>query len=351
MASDNVNAALVQAYLQALSQNNTTQSNRDPVKNVIFDEPISIDHLGLFDFLDANGYASDTINTVNIQNAATLYAIMVIGDQMGVFQVADAVMKYATLGRIDIESTSTATRLYGFMKLRSQRTTAQERAMFYRQVFDLGDSEGVNEMATNTSFWPLMESLFHHVIEFIRKYEVADEPQNISQSPVRQIIRDLQHNLSRAASGMIKVYIPEMYAHLEDAIQIISAPEIRDQIGQGVARDVWNVVEQVSMEEFGHYPNTSALRTVAAAARSVLLDLARYSDASFDNSDFQQFIDNVEAFIVAQSQVDADGYKRPENGYMNYGGMYRRDNIPHNHYNNNRNGHQDHQLVEDDWDF
>lgn len=315
MAAPHANAVLLQAYLDAISQGGPARVTRDPVKTVIFDEPIRIDHQNLFPFLDDSGYASDTINTVNIQNAATLYGIMVVGDEMGAFAVADTIMTYATIGRIDVASTSTATRLYGYMKLRDQRTTPEERALFYRQVFGMGGQENhLENSVANTDFWPMMETLFHYVIEHIRKVETAEDPGNISQAPVRQIIRDLQHNLSMAASGMCKIFIPEMYAHLEDAVQIISAPEIRDQLGQGVARDLWNVIEQVSMEAFGYRPNTSALRTVASAARNVILDLARYTDATFDDADFDQFISNVEAFIIAQSQVQ--GYS-PEGGFMN----------------------------------
>lgn len=354
MASNTGNSALVQAYIQALSQSNGSAIVRDPVKNVYYDEPNSIDHETIFDFLSGGGFATDTINTVNIQNAATLYAIMIVGDEMGVFRVTDAVLKYVTFGHVDVESTSTATRLYNYMKLRDQRTTIEERAMFYKQVFNMGEGEAMDRMATNRSFWPLMESLFHHVIEYIRKYEIADEPSNISQSAVRQVIRDLQHNLSRAASGMVKLYIPEMYAHLEDAIQILSAPEIKDQLGQGVARDLWNVVEHVSMEEFGYYPNTSALRTVAAAARSVILDIARYSDGSFDNADFQAFIQNVEAFVIAQSQIEGQGsqpgydYGNPKsrlNGMdYNNNGYYANGAMP-------ENGYAQPEPMQEDWDF
>jgi hypothetical protein len=355
MASNTATSALVQAYIHALSQSGSAQVVRDPVKNVYYNETNSFDHDNIFNFLDGSGFAADTINTVNIQNAATLYAIMIIGDEMGVFRVADVSLKYVTLGHVDVESTSTATRLYNYMKLRDQRTTAEERAMFYKQVFNMGQGQTMDRMATNQSFWPLMESLFHGVIEYIRKYEIAEEPSNISQSPVRQIIRDLQHNLSRAASGMVKLYIPEMYAHLEDAIQIISAPEIRDQIGQGVARDLWNVVEVVSMEEFGYYPNTSALRTVAAAARSTLLDIARYSDGSFDNTDFQNFIENVEALIIAQSQVEGEGSQPGyDYGYPNQNGMnghgYRSGYRGDDGYRNG-GSYAEPELMEEDWNF
>ena len=352
MASNHANAALVQAYLQSLSQSNSTQVTRDPVKNVFYDKNISFDHENIFGFLDGTGFAEDTINTVNIQNAATLYAIMVIGDEMSVFRVADAILKYVTLGQIDVESTGTATRLYNYMKLREQRTTPEERAMFYKQVFDVGEGQMMEGMVTNRSFSPLMESLLYYGKEYIDKYEVADDASKISQSAVRQVVRDLQHNLSRAASGMVKLYVPEMYAHLEDAIQIISAPEIKDQIGHGVGRDLWNVVEQVSMNEFGYYPNTSALRTIAAACRGILYKIAHYSDGSFDDNDFQDLITDIQAVYIVEHQMNEPDPQRKDsvqnrkrwrngNGQMNGNGKM----------NGNGNGYAAPERMEEDWDF
>lgn len=272
---------------------------RDPVKNVYFDDPNTIDHESLFTFLETNGLSQANLNVVNIENAATLYAIMVVGDQMGVFRVADAVLKYVTMGRVDMDSSPTATHLYNYMKLRDQRTTPEERAMFYKQVFNLGDGEVARGMTVNQNFGPLWETLLTEVIRYIRKYERVDNPDLVSTRGIRQAIINLQHNLSRAASGMVKVYIPEMYAHLEHAIRIIDAPEIKDQLGHGVARDLYNVVENVSMQEFNHYPNTSALRTIADSARKIILAIANYSDASFGPTELQQLTFQCESLMIA----------------------------------------------------
>jgi hypothetical protein len=352
MGTNFSDAVLVQAYLAALSQGGKQGTGRDPVKNVIFDESIEIEHQRLFSFLEVGSSASDTINTVNIQNAATLYAIMIIGDEMGVFRVADTIMKYAAIGRIDVASSTTATRLYGYMKLRDQRTTREEREMFYYQCFNVGGSGGMEGVVGNAKLWPLCESLFHETIRYIEKYETADTPSNISQNPIRQGIRVLQHNLSRAASGMCKIFIPEMYAHLEDAIQIINAPEIRDQLGQGVARDLWNVIEQVSMEEFGSVPNTSALRDVARQGRKMFLDIASYTDTDFDSTDFQDFVSTVEGFVVAQSQLDGSKGLRegvPRLGFGGEGARTSEDTFDGHGSNGYTNGNGS--LQEDDWSF
>lgn len=282
--------------------NGSSGVSRDPVKNVYYNEVNNFDHVNSFQFLDPLNFPGGTINVVNIQNAASLYAIMILGDEMGIFRIADSILKYVTMGKVDVESTSTATRLYNYMQLRDSRTTFDERSMWYKQVFDIGNGNTVSEMATNENFLPLWENMMAEVIKYIDKYESVDDPLRVSKSGIQQVVTDLQHNLSRAASGMVKMFVPEMYAHLEDAIQIINAEELRDQLGHGISRDLWNIVESVSMEEFNYFPNTSSLRTIADSARNIILDIATYNKATFSEDQFQQFVSNVEAFIIAQHQ-------------------------------------------------
>ena len=286
--------------------NGTEDGSRDPVKNVYYNEVNDFDHVNSFQFLDPANFPGGTINVVNIQNAASLYAIMILGDEMGIFRVTDTILKYVTTGKVDVESTSTATRLYNYMQLRENRTKFEERSMWYKQVFNIGDGDTVSSMVTNENFLPLWETLMGEVVTYIDKYEKTDDPQRVSKSAIQQVITDLQHNLSRAASGMVKIFVPEMYAHLEDAIQIINAEELRDQLGHGISRDLWNIIESVSMQEFNYFPNTSALRTIAESGRKIILDIATYNRGSFTEDNFQALVKNVEAFIIAQNQLQRD---------------------------------------------
>lgn len=299
--------------------NGSDDVSRDPVKNVYYDTVNEFDHINSFQFLDPLNLPGGTINVVNIQNAASLYAIMILADETGMIRVADSVLKYVTMGKVDVESTTTATRLYNYMQLRDKRTTFDERSMWYKQVFGIGGGDTVNGMVSNENFLPLWETMMGEVIKYIAKYESADDPLRVSKTGIQQVITDLQHNLSRAASGMVKIFVPEMYAHLEDAIQIINAEELRDQLGRGVSRDIWNIVEGVSMEEFNYFPNTSALRTVADTARNIILDIATYNKASFTETKFQRFVKNVEAFIIAQNQLQKNSgdhqYEDEDEGY------------------------------------
>ncbi|NMH88783.1 hypothetical protein [Flavivirga algicola] len=306
---------------------------RDPVKNVYYDEVNDFDHVNSFQFLDPLNLPGGTINVVNIQNAASLYAIMILGDEMGIFRVADTILKYVTMGRVDVESTTTATRLYNYMQLRDNRTSFEERSMWYKQVFNIGNGNTVSDMVVNEGFLPLWETYMGEVIKYIDKYEGAEDPLRVSKSGIHQVVTDLQHNLSRAAAGMVKIFVPEMYAHLEDAIGIINAEELRDQLGHGISRDLWNIVESVSAEEFSYYPNTSALRTIADSARNIILDIATYNQVTFSEDQFQAMVKNVEAFIIAQNQLQGGS-----TGDYNEGDDYEGDL-------------EELQEAEDNWDF
>lgn len=315
--------------------NSSKDVSRDPVKNVYYNEVNDFDHINSFQFLDPLNLPGGTINVVNIQNAASLYAIMILGDEMGIFRVADSILKYVTTGKVDVESTTTATRLYNYMQLRDNRTSFDERSMWYRQVFNIGNGNTVSDMVSNENFLPLWETMMGEVIKYIDKYESADDPLRVSKSGLHQVITDLQHNLSRAASGMVKIFVPEMYAHLEDAIQIINAEELRDQLGHGISRDLWNIVESVSMEEFNYFPNTSALRTIADSARNIILDIAIYNKATFSEAQFQQLVRNVEAFIIAQNQFQKDSDNSSEND----------DNMSF------KDTEKEFETMEENWDF
>lgn len=332
-------AILLQAFGHVL--NNLNNTSVDPVKNVYGNGVISFDHENAFSFLDRYYNTLGTVNVVNIQNAASLYTIMILADEIGIIRVADAVLKYATIGKIDIESSTTSTRLYNYMQLRDDRPSFEERSMWYKQVFDIGGGSTLPQTVNNSNFLPLWESLMTEVIKYIDKYEGADDPDRISKSGINQVIVSLQHNLSSAASGLVKSFIPSMYAHLEDAIHIISAEELKNQLGHGVSRDLWNVVENVSEEEFGYIPNTSALVTIADTARNILLDIAKYNQATFNEEEFQNFVTNVEAFIIAQNQLNGS----VSNDSDGYDDNYYEDDSPY------ANDVKELETAEENWDF
>lgn len=298
-------APLYDALRQALEEMSRS-GVRDPIKNVYFDDVSSFDNRNIFDFLGDFSFDSGGVNTINIEYASTLYSIMVLDVDMGIFRVVDALLHDLTYRKVDIQSDQISKRIYDYLQLRDERASMEERSMFYKQVFNVGEGKMMAGMTTNRDFNSLWESLMNEAVRYIRKFERVDHPMNVSKSGIHQSILALQRNLSRSMSGIVKLYVPQMYAHLEDAFAILDSPEVIAQKGHGTHRDVFNAIEQISVEHFNYFPNVASLRTIAFTAREIILDIARFTTISFSDADFQRFIENCEAFIVAQSQLPAD---------------------------------------------
>lgn len=297
-----VNPALMQAFIDSINKDSTLAT--DPIVGVYSSGQVEFDHN--VDYFDQGGSSQYNINDENIRAAGTLYYLMTLADHMGVLRVADHVLMSWTSGHLDIPLGETATRCYRYYRLRSERTTPEERSTLYKLVFDIGEGETLGDMVVNRNFAPLFDSLMNEVVRYIQKTESSDNPEVVSKSAIYQSITAIQHNLSRSTSGIVKVLVPEIYAHLEDALTILNAPDVVSQLGQGLYKDVWNVVERVSMEKDKMLPNVQALRDIAVFSHKVFMAIADFA-GSFSKADFQAFIFNVESFIIAQGQLGDQG--------------------------------------------
>jgi hypothetical protein len=279
----------------------------DPIKNVYSD--VQVDNFDFeVDYFDT--VEQQTIDRQNIKAAAVLFYNKILADDLGVLRVADAVIMAWTQGRLDIPQGETATKLYRYYKLRKERTTPEERAMFYKVVFNNGNAEVLENSVVNTEFGELWSTLMKETVKYIQKYETKENASEyVSKIGVYNSIKNLQYNLSVFMSGMVKSLLPEMYAQLTNAFDILKRPEVVQQLGQGYHRNMWKVIEKVSAEAFGYVPNVSALRTIAVKGHSIFRTIAEFDEAQFLEEDFRIFIGNVEEFIVANGQVEIKDYE------------------------------------------
>jgi hypothetical protein len=150
---------LALAYSNALKESKKTG---DPVTNVYQNgSPFSFNYeVDYFETADEQG-----VDVENILAAGTLYYIKTLADDLGILRVADAVLMRWTSGMLDVPQGSTASKLYSYYKLRDNYTTAEERAMFYKIVLDVGDGEVLDEMAVNKDFTPLWDTLMTEVVK------------------------------------------------------------------------------------------------------------------------------------------------------------------------------------------
>ncbi|MEO1447796.1 MAG: hypothetical protein AAFV46_16485, partial [Cyanobacteria bacterium J06635_11] len=88
----------------------------------------------------------------NIRAAGALDYIYCIGERMHVFDVANALVLRWASGVLDVPAGPTASKLYRYHKLRSERSTPQERAMLYRRILSRGGGRMLSGMVPNEDF-------------------------------------------------------------------------------------------------------------------------------------------------------------------------------------------------------
>ncbi len=327
---NNYLAPLIQAHMQALG--NTTATN-DPLTNALIAGGVDQFDYAVEYFENAE---EQGVDPENILAAGTLYYIKTLADDLGILRVTDAVIMRWTSGMLDIPQGGTASALYRYFKLGENRTKFEDRTMLYKMALNSGNGEVLDNVMVNRDFTALWDTLMTEVVSYIDKYERKDGYlENVSRSGIYQAIKDLQYNLTMFSSGIIRSpLLAEMYKQLEHAYAILDDPNVKDQLGRGYRRSMWNVVERISQEEFNYMPNVSAMRTSAVNGHKIFSFIASFDEAHIAEDAFHEFKSNVESFIIAQSQL-SDQHELPQNGQPGTGEA---EEVMDN-------------LGEDEWDF
>lgn len=256
----------------------------------------------------------------SVEAAAQMYLTMVWGDMLGIFQAVDRIAMQTSVegqGPILLEvrsrELSDDLRMYvldeEYRDLRtgrvSRRISPAERQMFYRQLFGIGDAQVVAEQQVNPDFQRYWAVLMMEVVKYIGKVEEnGDNYRSISPSKVYQAMEDLQYNLSAYCTGLPKIAAPSMYAEMDFVIQrILDSDDVKQQLGRRGSPSFWKVVEQVrGMQDF------TPLRNKGIFGHKIISTIARATpDFVEDQPAFEEFIANVEAFIVAEDQLAEAG--------------------------------------------
>ena len=274
----------------------------------------------LFEDVEQQGVVKE-----NILAAGALDYIYWFGDFLGIYKIVDAIVLRWASGLLDVANGPAAAKLYRYFKLRDERSSEEERAMLYRRVLNRGEAELLSKMVPNTSFPALWHKLMAEVAEFIRKSEeTSGGPDQVSTAPIHQAVRDLQYNLTDHMTGLAHMQVREMYAHLQEAIDIIRDEEIVQQVGGGARRNMWTVIERIAREEFQTALNVSAIRTLAIEGNRIYRWIAEF-DASgasrgtafglpgIEPALLEGLLRPAEAWILAQSDIEATlGTEEPE---------------------------------------
>ena len=255
----------------------------------------------------------------SIEAAAQMYLSMVWGDMLGIFDTVDRIaMQSSGNGQpllLEVRSRELANDLRTYVlddewrDLKTgetrKRINPTERQMMYRQLFGIGDAQVIDDAHVNPDFQRYWAVLMMEVVKYIGKVEDSgDNFSSISASKVYQAIEDLQYNLSAYCTGLPKIAAPTIYGELDFVIQrILDSTDVKQQLGRRGSPSFWKVVEQVrGMQDF------TPLRNKGMFGHKILSTIAQATPAFVeDQAAFEEFIANVEAFIVAEDQLAEAG--------------------------------------------
>ena len=256
----------------------------------------------------------------NIRRAGAIDYVYWLGDMMGAFRIADAIVLGYGRGQIDLASTATSTKLYRYLKLRDERSSLEERFMLYKRVLNKGDGKVLEGVVVNEQFPVLWHRLMTEVARFIEKSEEAkDSVDRVSSTRIVQAVADLQYNLTNYSTGLADMQIKEMYGHLKDAFEIAGDAEILDHYAAGRRKNVWTVFERVARDQFQIGLNVSALRTVAVEGNRIFNFIADFKTSerlspfrrsngdisgTFDRLGLGDLVESCERWIVAANELE-----------------------------------------------
>ena len=239
----------------------------------------------------------------NILAAGALDYVYNLGERLGMFRLADALVLRWASGAFDAEPGLPSSDLYRYWKLRSERISPEERAMMYRRILARGDGKMLSGMVENEQFPDLWGALMEKATEYLRRSEEnASKDRTVSRQPIFQASKQLQYNLTEHATGMAHMQISEMYHHLLEAKGVLE--HAINFFSTGSRKSLWTVIERASREWFNEAPNISAIRASAVDGNRVFQWIAAFDQSNVTDEQFQGMLEASEAWIIAQAADD-----------------------------------------------
>jgi hypothetical protein len=209
----------------------------------------------------------------NLRAMQALYFAVALEDAK-LFQVVEKLVELFQQGMLPLGRGTAGDFLYDYWRKAVDRLSEVERRNLYARAF--GFPGGEPQAAPNREFSDLWLRFVSAVSSFRRQLTVDEllrsrVPVTVSEEHVRKSGRDLAANMSLHGYGGAFYAAVELQAQIEQAIDLLSDKEVKAAYG---ARDMWQVIEQVSTLELGGARNTVRARTMATAGAVIVAWLA-----------------------------------------------------------------------------
>jgi hypothetical protein len=241
----------------------------------------------------------------NIKAAGALYNLYLLGDQLHIFALTDAVILKWWNGEIDVPKGVLSNKMYRYYKLRSERNTAEDRGMLYKRIFDVGDGKQMDGVMVNEDFTSLWTNLLSEVTRYIDKREdkISNEDV-ISKQPIYRAIREIQDNLTSSMTGIASISTSEIYANYLECKFILGHPDMINQVTRGRTRNINEVIKTLSAEQFQEIPNVNAYFKNAETIQNLFEFIASFNGVGVSSEDFEDFVTLVDDYILNMELID-----------------------------------------------
>lgn len=220
------------------------------------------------------------VQRVNLEAAQAIYFAAMM-DEARLFDVVDKLAELFQIGALPLERGNAGEKLYQYIRKTPERISPYERRNTYARIFGTATGDPAATGAQFRNFDDLWIRFVSAVSDWYRKNQVeslfASNGSYVpSQEQVRKTGLDLAANLSLYCYGGTWFVASELQKDIGSYVDLLSSPEIRSLYG---ARDMWQVIDQVSVLEFGRPVNTIRARTMANAGAIIIGWLEKKSDA------------------------------------------------------------------------
>lgn len=237
--------------------------------------------------------------------AGALDYVFELGDRLGIFSLAEALVLDWANGRIDVAEGPAAGKLYRYWKLLDRRSTPEERGVLFRRVLNKGTAQVLSGGVVNEPFPNLWGQLMAEIADYIDKSERVDsgrsETSPISSKPIQQAIREIQYNLTEYATGMAFMQTRELYAQLQQAFDILRDPDVVASFGGVRRRSMWTVIEEIARRRSDRSFSVAPLVRVAVEGNKIYQQIADFDETTFTPDQLDQLLASGEAYIINAS--------------------------------------------------
>lgn len=234
---------------------------------------------------DLEKETAQEVQRVNLEAAQAIYFAAMM-DEARLFDSVDKLAELFQIGALPLEKGPAGEYLYHYIRQTPDRISPYERRNTYARVFGAatGDPNGAGGTMFR-NFDELWMRFVSSVSDWYRKNQVenlfATQGNFVpSQEQVRKTGLDLAANLSLYCYGGTWFVASELQKNISEYINLLSSPEIRALYG--AARDMWQVIDQISVLEFGQPVNTIRARTKANAGAAIIGWLEKHAAALGD---------------------------------------------------------------------